>query len=61
MAHVTPPLDAELIARHNASRINALRDDVNRRVERQESFDFSWRIFAACTGIGAPGSNAPIG
>ena len=38
MAHVTPPLDAELIARHNASRINALRDDygaLGRALERR--------------------------
>jgi L-rhamnose isomerase / sugar isomerase len=38
MAHVTPPLDAELIARHNAARINALRDDygaLGRALERR--------------------------
>jgi L-rhamnose isomerase/sugar isomerase len=38
MAHVTRPLDAELIAHHNASRINALRDDygaLGRALERR--------------------------
>lgn len=38
MANLTLPLDAELIARHNASRINALRDDygaLGRALERR--------------------------
>jgi L-rhamnose isomerase/sugar isomerase len=38
MADVTPPLDVDLIARHNISRINALRDDygaLGRALERR--------------------------